>query len=57
MFFVPTNIFLPMTPLIMRTQGLLFFGANVDTVQKTIAQSTQWKVSIPNTSHEETPQV
>ena len=26
MFFVPTNIFLPMTPLIMRTQGLLFFG-------------------------------
>ena len=26
-----------------------YFGFNVDTVQKTMEQSTQWAVSLPNT--------
>ena len=33
----------------MKNSDLIFGWVNVDTVQKTMEQSTQWRVSIPNT--------
>ena len=44
----PTNMLLNMTPLTMRNSGLTLIGS-MDTVQKTMEQSTQWGVSLPNT--------
>ena len=45
----PTNMLLNMRHLTMRNSGLYFGWVNVDTVQKTMEQSTQWGVSLPNT--------
>ena len=49
MFLGPTNMLSTMTRLIMKNLRPYFGWFNVDTVQKTIEQSTQWGVSIPNT--------
>ena len=38
-----------MRPLTLKSSGLFFGWVNVDTVQKTMEQSTQWGVSLPNT--------
>ena len=58
----PTSMLSIMTPLTMKSSGLILVGSmlilfrkpyfgwvNVDTVQKPLEKSTQWGVSIPNT--------
>ena len=49
MFSGPTSMLSIMPLLTMKNSGFSFCWGNVDTVQKTMEQSTQWGVSIPNT--------